>query len=259
MSKNIFLAAASFLAASFVYGVEVVDRYPVGASETPSTQVMSQSSGTPSAATQEGGNVAELYYQIQLLQQEILQLRGMVEKQAHQLKKLKQQNLDDYLDLDRRLSKVGQPGSHPARSSSSVTSNTVATSPSSSKTTELQSYRTAIDLVLKKQQYDQAAEALKTHLTQYPNGRHAGNAQYWLGEIYLLKKELETSKQWFSLLLSDYPTHNKVPDSQFKLGKVYDLLGDKAKAKEYLEKAAGSNSGAAALARDYLNVNFSSY
>lgn len=45
---------------------------------------------------------------MQLLQQEVLQLRGMVEEQAHELKRLKQQRLDDYLDLDRRLSKVGQ-------------------------------------------------------------------------------------------------------------------------------------------------------
>lgn len=254
------------MAASFVYGVEVVDRYPVSGSESPSSaQAMeSQSVNMPGANTAQANNVGELYYQIQVLQQEVLQLRGMVEEQSHQMKKLKQQNLDDYLDLDRRLSQVGQSGSRPVRpdraevSAVGASSIAAATSTASSKKTELQSYRSAIDLVLKKQEYDQAAEALKTHLAQFPNGRHAANAQYWLGEIYLLKQELETSRQWFTLLISDYPDHSKVPDSQFKLGKVYHLLGEKAKARQYLEKASRSNTGAASLARDYLNVHFAS-
>lgn len=46
----------------------------------------------------------ELYQQLQQLRQEMMQLRGLVEEQAHQLRQLKQQSLDRYIDLDRRIS-----------------------------------------------------------------------------------------------------------------------------------------------------------
>ncbi|MEO0444312.1 MAG: YbgF trimerization domain-containing protein, partial [Pseudomonadota bacterium] len=45
-------------------------------------------------------------FQIQQLQQEILELRGLVEEMRFELKRLKQQRLDDYLDLDKRLAEL---------------------------------------------------------------------------------------------------------------------------------------------------------
>ena len=37
---------------------------------------------------------AEMFYQMQVMRQELLELRGLVEEQAHQIKQLKQQPLD---------------------------------------------------------------------------------------------------------------------------------------------------------------------
>ena len=70
----------------------------------------------------EGSNAsmqAELYRQLQQLRQEVMSLRGTVEQQGHQLRQLKQQSLDRYLDVDRRLSAMsGTAPSSPLGSSS---------------------------------------------------------------------------------------------------------------------------------------------
>ena len=51
-------------------------------------------------------NAPNAAYQIQQLQQEISELRGLLEEQGFQLKRLKQQRLDDYLNLDKRLTEI---------------------------------------------------------------------------------------------------------------------------------------------------------
>ncbi len=234
------MAATFLLAACFVYAqVEVVDR-------------KIQSSDSPPAAPV-AANAGEIHYQLQLLQQEVLQLRGMVEQQAFEIKKLKQQRLDDYLDLDRRLSQIGGGGSA-SRDQTSTSTDTSAVG--TAQPDEMKNYKAAMNLVLREQKYDEAIKALNKHLEDYPRGRFSANAQYWLGEVHLQKKELEQARQWFSRVLGEYPEHTKVPDAQYKLGIVYHKLGDETSAKKLLEKVAQSNANAARLAREYLNTNF---
>ncbi|MFL0811628.1 MAG: tol-pal system protein YbgF [Agarilytica sp.] len=213
---------------------------------------------------QSSGNAAEMYYQMQLLQQEVLQLRGLVEQQSFELKKLKQQRLDDYLDLDRRVSQLSKGGGASTASNNGAAA-TASRAPSTSSSAssslgaapnEMKRYREAMNLVLKEKRYDDAVVALKKHLDTFPDGRFSGNAKYWLGEVYLEKKVLEDSRQWFARVLSEHPKHNKVPDAQYKLGVVYHLMGDMASAKELLQKAAASKSNSAGLAQSYLRANF---
>lgn len=258
------LAAITLMAASsYVFPqAEVVDR-PIGSSRphiaespAPSNQVSSTSQSQ-----------ADLHYQLQLLQEEVLQLRGQVEEQSHELKKLKQQRLDDYLDLDRRISELsrngagaGTVGSMPSGGGAPTVSSDTPADGTPAPEDELQSYRTAMEYIFteEKRSYSKAIEALSQHLAQYPRGRYAANAQYWLGEIYLKENDLEKARQWFAQLLQDFPSHSKAPDAKFKLGKVYDMLGDKAQAKRLLEEVAQSGSNAAKLAQEYLDIHFQS-
>lgn len=250
------LAAVSLTAASFVIAQpQVVDRQipPVGGNLANADPVP-QSSGA--------GNTAEMYYQMQLFQQELQQLRGLVEEQAYEIKKLKQQRLDDYLDLDRRLGQLGQGG---AAGKSAVAQSPNQQTPTSggsvSDTTalpdEMKHYRGAMNLVLKERKYDAAVVALTEHLQLYPQGRFAANAQYWLGEVYLQKNELESARDWFSRILGDFPQHSKAPDAQYKLGIIYHKLGDLTTSKNLLETVAASGASSSRLAQDYLKTHFS--
>jgi tol-pal system protein YbgF len=64
----------------------------------------------PAPATA-GGNelIVTLYNQLEALQQEVQTLRGRVEEQDFQIKRMQTEQRDRYLDIDRRLSSGGQP------------------------------------------------------------------------------------------------------------------------------------------------------
>lgn len=203
---------------------------------------------------------AELFYQVQSLQQEVLELRGMVEEQAHEIKRLKQQRMDDYLDLDRRIGRLSGSGSQNPAGGSAVSGNSgrsgdVNLASDLDSLSETETYRAAYQL-LRERNLEEAISAFNAYLAEYPRGNYAGNSYYWLGEIYLLKADLEQARDWFSKLLQDFPDDRKVSDAKFKLGKVHHDLGNDAKARELLQEVAGDGSDAARLARRYLEENF---
>ena len=271
-SKNLrVLIPAAFIAITFfsyaslsAAQVEIVDRQPPKNDNSSSAQAVNSGSSTVNV---DSSQLTEMFYQIQVLQQEVMELRGKVQEQEHHLKQLKQQRLDDYVDLDRRLgnatssvasrnSSVESPTNRP--SGNTDTSEAEVVTSSASPGEEIASYREAIDLVLKKKDYDKAATSFSNHLLEFPGGRYSGNAQYWLGEIYLQKNDLDGAKTWFSDLLSSSPNHTKALDAKFKLGKVYNLLGEKDKALALLKEVSNADGSTASLAKDYLKKHFSS-
>lgn len=203
------------------------------------------------------------YFELQSMKEEISQLRGMVEEQAHEIARLKQQQTDNYLDLDKRLSNLsaGHSGGNPvtappARSSqTSAPETNISNSVSGGALGDAEAYGEAYDL-LKQRQIDSAITAFKDYLKRFPSGAYSGNAFYWLGEIYLLKDDLAQSRDWFKKLLDTYPNDRKVPDAKFKLGKVYHLLGDTSLAKPLLIDVSSGTGDSARLAKQYLQENF---
>jgi len=257
-------AAALFAAVSVQAQVAVVESTPIGGQAATSTESYTDDSNISATAEALPVNVsADRFYQLQLLQQEVLELRGLLEEQAHQLKRLKQQRTDDYLDLDRRISalangstsSVGRDSGLVGESSDNSGGTIPAATNVASSDSEALAYRSAYDL-LKQRQVDQAITAFSDLLIDYPEGKYAANAHYWLGEIFLLKNDLESARQWFTRLLDGFPGHRKVPGTQFKLGKVYHLLGDKEKSRVLLDSVAATRSDAARLAKKYIEQNF---
>lgn len=250
---KLLLAAATMVAAVFASAqVKIVDSMPMGANVTEVSAAQADATANFAASQ------AELYYQLQMLQQEVLELRGLVEQQTHELRRVKQQRLDDYVDLDRR---IGQLSTSPDTTVAPTPSRTPPRTEESasavpSAADELASYRTALDFVLKERKFDEGIQALRAYLDDFPAGRYAGNAQYWLGQIYLQKEELQESKTWFSQMISDFPTHQKTEEAKYKLATVYNKQGDKAKAKALLEEVIASDSPASDLAQDYLDRFF---
>ena len=222
---------------------------------------------------QEGSAAGNIYNQLQIMQEEIRDLRGMVEELNYELQRLKQRQIDDYQDLDSRMSSGAAPApraSAPAPvvdpilaaaqggaaidASAGVESPATSSAPADSGA-ELASYTAAYDL-LKNRQIDQAVTAFDAHLQRFPQGQYAANAHYWLGEIYLLQNNLGSAEKAFATVVNSFAADRKAPDAMFKLGRVYHLKGDKAKAKAMLDRAAATTSSAAALARAYLQDHF---
>lgn len=197
-------------------------------------------------------------YQMQMLQEEVRTLRGMVEELSHEIRQLKSRQLDDYMDLDRRLSAIAAGDSSVAPTSNqpdSSSTNSPAAESVSSGTDEAKHYNNAYNQ-LKAGKTEDAIALFKKHLSDYPDGKLVANAHYWLGEIYLLQNDLDAARQAFSAVVEQYPANRKASDAAFKLGQVYFLMGDKAKAKSQLEASAAGNDNAATLAKRYLDQHF---
>lgn len=202
----------------------------------------------------------EVYNQIQSLQQEVSELRSVVEEQGHEISRLKQQQLDNYVDLDRRVAILSGATKVPSTETvidSAPSTPTALNSDTnvSSNLSEAEEYKAAYDL-LRQRQVDSSLIAFKEYLKKYPNGDFAGNSYYWLGEIFLLKNQLPQARESFAKLIEGFPNSNKVPDAKFKLGKVYHLMGDKIHAKAMLNEAAAGSGDSARLATQYLKDNF---
>ncbi len=230
--------------------------------------VSNTSYGTTAAPSTQA---TDTYNRLQILEDEVRQLRGMLEEQQHQLKQLKQRQSEDYLDLDSRLSGGGSGTGDPAAQAERAAADGDAdfsdsagddtrlgaseAVPAQASDAEQRAYDAAYNLV-KERQIDKAVSAFKGHIGNYPNGQHVPNSYYWLGEIYLLKSQYADASKAFSAVVNQYPENRKAPDAAFKLGKVYHLQGDKAKAKSILTGVAAGNSNAARLAQAYLQENF---
>lgn len=196
---------------------------------------------------------SDVYAQIRALQEEISSLRGLVEEQDYQLKQLKQLQLDNYIDLDRRLS--GGAQSRPSIASAESPASLPAQVAVDDNLSEADVYRNAYDL-LNQKDFSAAENAFKDHLTRFPSGDFASNSYYWLGKIAMLKKDYPQAKTWFTDLIANFPATAKVPDAQLDLGKVHFLMGDKLKAKTLLSQVAAGNTDAARLAAKFLSDNF---
>lgn len=221
------------LAASLAHAqVQVVESRPTAQAQPINTPV------APATNQQ-----ADLFYRLQALQQEMLELRGLVEEQAYEINRLKQQRHDDYMDLDRRIS--GLTGGQAAP----VSAGAVVAGDDGS------AYKAAY-AHLRNRDLTAAIKGFTDYLNQYPKGQYAANSQYWLGEIYLVEGKPDQARQWFERVVSEFPADRKAPDAKYKLGTVLFQLGDKAKARQLLQQVADSKADAARLAREFLAANY---
>jgi len=201
-----------------------------------------------------------LFMQLQQMQGEMAQLRGMLEEQQEQIRRLQREGLERYQDLDQRLAAAASapapvPVTQPVAGASDAPRPPAAaapTAPTSAADPEKERlyYDTAFDLV-KVKDFDKASQAFTAFLRKYPSSQYAANAQYWLGEVSLAKGDLKGAGQAFAMVAQNYPKHTKVPDSLYKLADVEQRLGNTEKAQTILRQIVAQypEASAAQLAK----------
>lgn len=246
--------------------IPVVDASPGSPGPAASGQgSLSVSQGTLSQVrTSSSSNAAEMLYQLELLQQEVQELRGIVEEQAYQINRMREEQRDRYLDLDRRITILNQSSTQvkstaqpvaPVSAAPQPAPTTTSVKPASStpepavtpavKGEEKAAYQAAFGMVRSKE-YSKAAGAFEQLIQDYPNGKYTGNAYYWLGEVQLVESKPEEALKAFGALLNQYPSHRKAADAKYKQGKIYLQLGDKARAKQLLQSVVDQHAGSSA-------------
>ena len=206
--------------------------------------------------TSGSGQLSELFYRIQVLQQDLKDLRGTIEEQSYLIKRLERSQKEQYLDLDSRLVQLGgaelegRISQTEDKESSEEALPLLGESPEFDN--EREAYQYAFDL-MRNRQYQESLGSFEKIIVGFPNGQYTPNAFYWIGELYLAQGDNEKSRQSFIQVISLYPDHQKVPDAMYKLGVVYFALGDNQSALKYLGQVQQEypNSSAAGLAARY--------
>jgi tol-pal system protein YbgF len=238
--------------------VDIEDREavtPVKAATYPVSGATSSVTVSASPGASRQGQLSEIFVQMQQLQHEVQELRGLVEQQNFDIQTLKQQGKDNYIDLDKRISALQSNASSGGSATTTEALSNTGAEAMPATGAEKDSYDAAykqLDLGHK----DDAIAAFQKHVALYPNGKYAPNAYYWMGQIYLSQSQLEPAREQFVTLLKNFPDDRKAPDAKFALGKVYFQQGKKAEAKKLILDVSQGDSRTAALAKTFLQDNF---
>ena len=200
------------------------------------------------------------------LQAEIQALRGQLDEQGFEIKKLQRDSLNRYTDVDQRLSdlEVAAPQTAPPATAQRAQGGTPAVnqapsqgSPNASTRPSLQPavlseqqlYQMAYDSVINSH-FERSIAEFDQYLGQYPEGRFVTNAHYWKGQAYLYLERFEEARSAYEIILEQYADSSKLPDAMYGLGLAYQGMGNIQRARQMLTdiKRRFPNTGVANLA-----------
>ncbi|MGQ3889926.1 tol-pal system protein YbgF [Legionella sp. CNM-1927-20] len=217
--------------------------------------------------TNDSTNV-ELLDKLKGLQQELQELRGQLEVQAHNLKTLQEQQLTLYKDIDARLKSANPAATSAAtkiinnmkpatelsideigakkaetsivkpyekQSKARLEFKGSLTAANRNPADEQISYLAAYDLV-KNKQFDDALAAMQNFVTRYPQGGYTANAHYWLGELYMVKKNYSSAIFHFETVLTRFPNSSKTAACLLKIGYALAASGQEIEARQRLQE-----------------------
>jgi len=171
--------------------------------------------------------------QLDLLQSDLNELRGVTELHTHQLGQVLQRQRELYQEIDRRVNEVLETTKKvalaPSTSRPSVNAPANGTS-YSNNLTENEAYDRALNLVLKDKSYKQAIVEFKAFNRSFPNSSYAPNAHYWLGQLLFNQGELDQADKEFQIVVDKHTDSTKRPDALLKLGMVAQKINNTQKA-----------------------------
>ncbi len=194
--------------------------------------------------------LVDMLVRIENMQSELQILRGEIELHTHELNQIKQRQRDLYVDVDRRLVRMERGGANPGSGAAPATPQTsnqgsgqtagqppattppattapaaasaapAVSAPSKPKpdfATEQKAYQAAFDL-LRELRYDQAVTSFRKFIADYPNGRYAHIAQYWIGEANYAQRKFKLAIKDYQTLIKAYPNSPKLAEALLKIG-----------------------------------------
>ena len=189
--------------------------------------------------------------QLDVMQNEVNELRGSIEMQNYQLEKILERQRELYLEIDKRIESVKtQTLTMPVETLN--TQVTTAEAPLSEN--ENEAYDKAVNLILKDRLYEQAIPEFQTFLQNFPNSSYVPNAHYWLGQLLFNKQDWASAGEQFQTLIVNYPDSSKRADATLKLGITEMERSNAARAKQLWEQVVAEfpNSPSAKLAEKRL-------
>ncbi len=187
---------------------------------------------------------AELAAELEKLQAEQLRLNGQLEQltylQTQDRNSLHEFQTEVLERLARLEASLGKSSPRPKTSVSKAVS-------------EEGLYQKALNLFRQKK-YSDAQRAFEEYLRQYPKGKRAPNATFWIGECLYQRKLYEEAILQYQKVIDNFPKSPKVPAALLKQGLSFLHLGDREAAKIVFKKLVRTypRTEQARVARKYL-------
>ncbi|MFC0117133.1 tol-pal system protein YbgF [Pseudoalteromonas xiamenensis] len=175
---------------------------------------------------------ADMQQQLEVLQDEVSQIRGVTEETSYKLEKVLQRQRELYQEIENRVARVtNQPEPQ------AVVPTIAAEAPAmSANLSENEAYDRAVALIMKDKRYEAAIPEFEAFLKNFPNSVYESNAHYWLGQLLSIKNDDVNAINHFNIVVENHQDSNKRPDAMLKLGALYEKQGKKDVAKQILNK-----------------------
>jgi len=233
-------------------------------------QAISAQAAPAAGAGNQNDIMVEMYLRLESLQTEIQNLRGLVEEQSYQIRRLQTESRDRYLDTDSRLTELfsfhngQQPPSNAATpsvlnnngQSPVAAGNAAATAVPQPMTAgagvgganagagivstnlpavstprnEQELYRLALNQLLDEENFQESVNLFQQYIDVYPQGRYLTNSLYWQGAALHLLENYTQSISVLQRLLDEYPQDPKAATAMLRLGTVYNEMGNTQRA-----------------------------
>ena len=206
----------------------------------------------------------ELLFRVKQIKQENQQLRNLLEEQANEIRLLKQNQQKFDTDINKRFEEIEEKQvstnnsisndntssqvevvdksvsvsvSPPNYSKEKIQDRVVEPKPANKTDyqAEQKSYQKAYDK-LTAHQYSQARDSFVQFINQFPNGRYAHIAQYWIAESSYAQHNYEQAIIDYQKLIDQYAVSPKQAEAELKKAYCYYELGKKDKAREVSNK-----------------------
>ena len=186
-------------------------------------------------------SLLDLANQIEQLRAELAKLRGQNEQLAREVSELQRQQKDVQLGLDERLRKV-----EPVRVS--LDGKEFSAAPA-----EKREFDTAMEM-LRRSEFEPAAQAYAAFLRRYPDGGYTAAALYWLGNAQYANRAYKDAIETHRRLVTQFPAHPRTPEAMLAMANSQVEIKDSKGARRTLEDLvkAHPQSEAADAARERL-------
>jgi tol-pal system protein YbgF len=202
------------------------------------------------AATQP---VFELSNQLQVLREDMRDIRGQLEVLSNTIEANAKRQRDMYVDLDTRLRRLEQAAANPppAPAGADVPAQPpgagappppapgaaappLGASAAAAPAEEQRAYDAAQGH-RRAGNYQAAIAAFQSFIAQYPRSSLAHRAQYWIGDSYYNVRDFKSAIAAQQKLVSTYPDSTSVPDALLNLASSQIELGQTAAAKKTMD------------------------
>lgn len=192
--------------------------------------------------SEENESLELLYKKIEVLEEEIRDLRNILEENSILVDRSLELQQQRYLDLDARILEISKISSEKPSS--------VDEDAQYLDTEEKELFKSAL-ILFEESRFAEALEIFSQIIITFPDGSFTADAYFWSGELFLAQEMFEDAKLSFKNVVDNFYQHSRAPDSLFKLGEIYRIEGDIERSLEYYDKVKEDfpDSGASQLAK----------